>query len=182
MEIDRETIKALSSDTRVEMLKLLSERRRMPAEISRALELAPSTVVEHLQKLEEVGLVERKETGYKWVYYEITEKGKNLIKPKIPVQIILSLTIGAVMTFIGASRVFVAQTAEQAAPEIANMAEESAKLAAPLPLPTEAVPETAAQAINMPFAIVLLLGLLLVIFGFIKLRKFAKQLTPFQNP
>jgi len=181
MEIDRETIKALSSDTRVEMLKLLSERRRMPAEISRALDLAPSTVVEHLQKLEEVGLVERKETGYKWVYYEITEKGKNLIKPKIPVQIILSLTIGAVMTFVGASRVFVKQAAKQAAPEMAQMAEEAAKLAAPsvTEMPQE---EIATQVINWPFAIFLLIGLLLVIFGFIKLRKFARQLTPLQNP
>lgn len=181
MEIDRETIKALSSDTRIEMLKLLSERRRMPAEISRALELAPSTVVEHLQKLEEVGLVERKETGNKWVYYEITEKGKNLIKPKIPVQIILSLTLGAVMTFVGASKVFVKQafiTAEKAAPE---MAEETAKLAAPA-APAEVLPETIAQVINWPFAVVLLIGLLLVIFGLIKLRKSTKHFTPLQNP
>jgi DNA-binding transcriptional ArsR family regulator len=44
MEIDRKTLKALAADTRLDILKSLSKRRKMPSELSKELDLATSTV------------------------------------------------------------------------------------------------------------------------------------------
>jgi len=101
MEIDRKTLKALAADTRLDILKSLGKRRKMPSELSRELSLAPSTVIEHLNRLEEADLVRREETGHKWIYYNLTEKGESLIKPRFPVQFILVLSISLIIIFAG---------------------------------------------------------------------------------
>ncbi len=159
MEIDRQTIKALSADTRVKILKLLSERRRIPAEISRQLDLAPSTVVEHLQKLEQSGLVKRNETEHKWIYYEITEKGLSLIKPTLPIHIILSLSIGVVLTFVGLSNIFLTEYASM------QMVQKVAEIS----MPQERI--IPIQTINWIFVAVLLAGLFAVSISLIKLLR-----------
>jgi len=101
MEIDRKTLKALAADTRLDILKSLGKRRKMPSELSRELSLAPSTVIEHLNRLEEADLVRREETGHKWIYYNLTEKGESLIKPRFPVQFVLVLSISLIVIFAG---------------------------------------------------------------------------------
>jgi DNA-binding transcriptional ArsR family regulator len=101
MEIDRKTLKALAGDTRLDILKSLSYRRKMPSELSKELNLAPSTIIEHLNKLEEANLVKREETGHKWIYYSLTDEGENLIKPSIPVQFVLVLSISLIVIFAG---------------------------------------------------------------------------------
>ncbi|MEM4598669.1 MAG: winged helix-turn-helix domain-containing protein [Candidatus Diapherotrites archaeon] len=75
--INNEQLKALSSDTRVEILKLLSERKYTVSEIAKRLNCSKSTIHEHIRKLEEAKLVERVESNYapKWVYYRLTNKG-----------------------------------------------------------------------------------------------------------
>jgi len=98
MDIDKSTLKALSAETRQEILKHLIERRYMPSEISKIMKLAPSTVVEHLKKLEQADLVKREETGHKWVYYKLTDKGKNIVEPSNPMRFVLSLIGGVVLT------------------------------------------------------------------------------------
>ncbi|VVB73804.1 Putative arsenical resistance operon repressor ArsR2 [uncultured archaeon] len=95
--IDRKAIRSLASDTRVSMLKRLADRRRMPSELSKEMGIAPSTVVEHLKELESAGLVRKEKTRRKWIYYELTEKGENIFRPRIPFQFILSLAIGFVV-------------------------------------------------------------------------------------
>lgn len=163
MEIDRQTIKALSADTRVKILKLLNKRRRIPAEISKELGLAASTIVEHLQKLEQAKLVERKETNHKWIYYEITEKGKNLIQPKLPIHIILTLYIGVILTFVGFSNIFLTETytAMQKATEIT------------VEIPQEKITTT---TINWIFVAILLVGLFVTTISLIKLIRKYKSL------
>ena len=101
MEIDRKTLKALAADTRLDILKSLSHRRKMPSELSKELDLATSTVIEHLERLEEANLVRREETGHKWIYYSLTEKGEGLIKPKIPIQFVIVLSISLIVIFAG---------------------------------------------------------------------------------
>lgn len=101
MEIDKKTIQALAADTRLEILKSLAERRKMSSELARELDLAPSTIIEHLNILEDAELVLRKETGRKWIYYELTNKGENLIKPKFPVQFVVILSLGIMLFFAG---------------------------------------------------------------------------------
>lgn len=104
MEINPQTLKALASDTRLAILKALAERRKMPAELSRQLDMSSSTVVEHLSVLEKSGLVKRVETGHKWIYYELTSKGVGLIKPRFPVQFVLMLSLGVFLVFGGFAR------------------------------------------------------------------------------
>jgi DNA-binding transcriptional ArsR family regulator len=104
MEIDKKIINALNSETRVKILKALLQRRKMPSELSKELNLAGSTVVEHLKTLEEAGLVVRKEAGRKWIYYELTSTGQGLIKPKFPVQFVMVLALGLIFIFSGLVR------------------------------------------------------------------------------
>lgn len=106
MEIDRKTLKALSADTRIDILKCLKNRRKMPSELSKELSLAPSTVIEHLNKLETAGLVRREDTGHKWIYYNLTDKGRSLVAPKYPVQFVIMLSLGILFVFSGAMRYF----------------------------------------------------------------------------
>ena len=97
MDIDRKTLKALAADTRLDILKSLGKRRKTPSELSKELHLASSTVTEHLDKLEKADLIRREETGHKWIYYSLTNKGSNLVKPKYPVQFILIISITVII-------------------------------------------------------------------------------------
>jgi DNA-binding transcriptional ArsR family regulator len=106
MEIDRKTLKALSADTRLDILKSLGRRRKMPSELSKELNLAVSTVSEHLDRLEEADLVRREETGHKWIYYSLTQKGESLIKPRYPIQFVIVLSIGLMFIFSGFIKYF----------------------------------------------------------------------------
>jgi len=101
MDIDRKTLKALAADTRLDILKSLGKRRKMPSELSKELDLATSTVVEHLGKLEEAGLIQREETGHKWIYYSLTDKGSALVKPRIPTNFVIVLSVCIIVFFAG---------------------------------------------------------------------------------
>lgn len=101
MEIDRKTLKALAADTRLDILKSLGKRRKTPSELSKELNLAASTIVEHLTKLEEAGLIRREETGHKWIYYNLTEKGSSLVKPRIPTNFVIVLSLCILAIFVG---------------------------------------------------------------------------------
>lgn len=101
MELKKEIVKALASDTKVAIMKSLAERRKMSAELSREKNLSPSTVTEHVKELERLGLVRRNATGHKWVYYELTDMGKSIVsRPKIPIQVFMMLCVGLVMIVV----------------------------------------------------------------------------------
>jgi DNA-binding transcriptional ArsR family regulator len=101
MEIDRKTLKALAADTRLDILKSLGKRRKMPSELSKELGLAVPTVTEHLNRLEDAGLIRREETGHKWVYYNLTEKGDGLVRPRISVQFVIVLSLSLLIISAG---------------------------------------------------------------------------------
>ena len=63
-------------ETKKEILKLLSDRAKTLTDISRELELAPSTVSQHLQELRTVGAIEMVDNPYvkKWKYYRIASR------------------------------------------------------------------------------------------------------------
>ena len=63
MEIDRKTLKALGAETRMDILKSLSNRRKTPSELSRELKLSPPTILEHLSK----------QGDYKFFFSEFSE-------------------------------------------------------------------------------------------------------------
>jgi len=79
--IDKDTLKAIVVDTRMNILKLLSEKKRTQTEISDDLNLSAPTVAEHLKVLESAGLISKEETDRKWKYYSLTNKGRRLVEP-----------------------------------------------------------------------------------------------------
>ncbi len=81
--LDMNTFKALASDTRLDILKALDGKKMSLKDISKATNLNKATLHEHLTKLNEAGLVKRKEReGHKWVYYKLTWKGEGLLHPE----------------------------------------------------------------------------------------------------
>jgi len=115
MEIDRKTLKALAADTRLDILKSLGKRRKTPSELSKELNLAPSTIIEHLNRLEEADLIRREETGHKWIYYNLTKKGSSLVKPKVPTQFIIVLSLCFIVVFAGFVYYYISYTSFEAA-------------------------------------------------------------------
>ena len=83
LTLDMNTFKALASDTRLDILKVLDGKHMSLKDISTATSLNKATLHEHLCKLNEAGLVKRKERdGHKWVYYKLTWKGECLLHPE----------------------------------------------------------------------------------------------------
>lgn len=81
--LDRETFKALASDTRLDILKTLDGKHMGLNEIAKVTNLNKATLHEHLTKLNEAGLIKRNERdGHKWVYYKLTWKGESLLHPE----------------------------------------------------------------------------------------------------
>lgn len=80
--MDRETFKALASETRLDVLHALDNRRMTGSELARELELNKATVHEHLQILGATGLVAKLDEGRKWLYWELTWEGKKLLHPE----------------------------------------------------------------------------------------------------
>lgn len=83
MELDFQTIKALSSPTRLNILKVLQDGEVTPVWLSEELDKSQSTVVSHLSTLQEAGLVEKdKQDGRRRVVYSITDRADVIIRGK----------------------------------------------------------------------------------------------------
>ena len=81
--LDRDTFKALASDTRLDILRSLDGKKMSLKDISKSTNLNKATLHEHLLKLTEAGLVKKKEReGHKWVYYKLSWKGESLLHPE----------------------------------------------------------------------------------------------------
>lgn len=137
VRLDKETFKALASETRVDVLKLLGKRRHMQSELASSLNLSVPTVKEHLSALEKAGLVERHDEGRKWKYYSLTSKGKGVLNPEeMKIWIVLgTFVIGAFGTVWSFSKNVVPQ------PAVAEMkmAAESSLMAQSADVPVQAV-------------------------------------------
>ena len=166
MELKKEIVKALASDTKVAIMKSLTERRKMPAELSREKNLSPSTVNEHIKELERLGLVRRNATGHKWVYYELTDMGKSIVgRPKIPVQVFMMLCVGFVM--IAASFASVSMLSGAGAPMFAIGQTPS------IGAPSAGTEGTvgAAQAFEMLPILIFVIGVIFIILAVLKMVK-----------
>jgi DNA-binding transcriptional ArsR family regulator len=75
---DENLLKVLSSNTRLEILKRLSESQMTLTDLARVLDFCKSTVFEHLKKLYEAGLIYRI-TGRKWIYYRLSKQGYRVL-------------------------------------------------------------------------------------------------------
>lgn len=94
--LDGRSFKALSADSRINILKNLKERRQTLSELSQKLNLGSSTVKEHCEILINANLIRQVDEGRKWKYYELTQKGKQIISPNIfeEVKVLIVLCLG----------------------------------------------------------------------------------------
>lgn len=99
--LDQESFRALASDVRVEVLKRLDTRRETVTDLSNLLNLSKPTLLEHLEKLQSAGLVKRVDEGRKWIYYELSDKGRKILHPE-RVAITLALGTAVALALIGA--------------------------------------------------------------------------------
>ena len=95
--LDKNDIKALSAESRQEILRLLEQRPYTSSEISRKIGKHVTTIKEHLNILESSGLVQKKPSANKWIYYELSNKGNRLTKTSNSWIIALSISILALV-------------------------------------------------------------------------------------
>lgn len=88
--------KALSSDTRTQIIKMLKERNYTLSEISKKLNLAAPTVKQHLEILEQSGIVSQTDTGHKWKYYTLTRKGKGITGGRENANILIMIGVSVI--------------------------------------------------------------------------------------
>ena len=95
LTINKKVVRAIGSDTRVSILKALRQRQKTQSEIAGELNFSVPTVLEHIGQLEDARLVERVPTDKerKWVYYQLTKTGRNVIESK-RMNVIVLLVIG----------------------------------------------------------------------------------------
>ncbi len=91
VELDKKSLFALASDTRLEILKALHPMRRTVSQLSEVLNVDKAAVYRHLKKMEEGGLVKRYEE-HGFVYYGLTWKAKDLIAPNESTRIVILLS------------------------------------------------------------------------------------------
>ena len=81
--LDIDSFKALSSDTRVDILKSLDGKKMGLNELCKETQLTKATLHEHLTKLIQAELIKKNQRdGHKWVYYKLTWKGSSLLHPE----------------------------------------------------------------------------------------------------
>ncbi len=118
--LDQESFKALASEVRVEVLKRLDERRATVTDLSNLLGLSKPTLLEHLEKLQTANLVKRLDEGRKWIYYELSDKGRKILHPE-RVSIVISLSSAIGLAAIGIVYLILASTTYFAAAPGANV-------------------------------------------------------------
>jgi DNA-binding transcriptional ArsR family regulator len=92
--LDYDSFKALASHVRIDILKHLDKKRMTVTDLAKTLKISKSTAHKHLERLVEVGLIERIDDKRKWVYYRITRKGVKILHPEnVTVSFLLSWSI-----------------------------------------------------------------------------------------
>ncbi len=101
LTLDMNTFKALASDSRLDILRALDGKNLNLSDLCRKTNLNKATLHEHLVKLNEAGLVKKKEReGHKWVYYRLTWKGEGLLHPE-NTKIVVLFTTTFLTLFLG---------------------------------------------------------------------------------
>jgi len=105
--------RALASETRASIIKLLQQRNHTLTELSKKLRLAAPTVKQHLGVLTGAELIQEMDEGRKWKYYSLTRKGKNIFSPETSVNVLIVLGI-SIFALVGMIYSFVSVLGSQA--------------------------------------------------------------------
>lgn len=95
--IDKDTLKAIASDTRLDILKRLDQKKQTLSDLSKSLKLSGPTIKEHLEVLGNAGLVRKEDSLRKWKYYSLTFKGRGLLRPnetKLFLTLLITIVFG----------------------------------------------------------------------------------------
>jgi len=168
--IDKETLKAIAVDTRLNILKLLSKKKYTLSDISEILGFGNSTVKEHLDILSKAGLIKKEDTERKWKYYSLTFKGKMLIEPreiKVLFAFITTLIAAIGIAFVFAKNFLVkeAQTFAAEAPRalVPNLMEAAKDVNGEIVQAVEETVITGTQISSYNLSIILFIVLLVLI-------------------
>jgi len=107
--IEAEAYRALSSKSRLEILKWLYKKPMSVEEIAEKLSLQPITIRHHLQSLEEAGFIEAFEeragsVGRPKIYYKIVKEPPLVSFPKRRYLVLSSFLINTLQFLLGANR------------------------------------------------------------------------------
>jgi DNA-binding transcriptional ArsR family regulator len=91
VELDKKSLFALASDTRLEILHSLQPMRRTVSQLAESMNIDKAAVFRHLKKMEEGGLVKRFE-DHGFVYYGLSWKARDLLSPNENTKIIILLS------------------------------------------------------------------------------------------
>jgi len=91
VELDKKSLFALASDTRLDILRALQPMRRTVTQLADALDIDKAAVHRHLKKMEEGGLVKRYE-DHGFVYYGLSWKARDLMSPNENTKIVILLS------------------------------------------------------------------------------------------
>ena len=91
VELDKKTLFALASDTRLEKLHSLQPMRRTVTQLAESMNIDKAAVFRHLKKMEDGGLVKRFE-DHGFVYYGLSWKARDLLSPNENTKIIILLS------------------------------------------------------------------------------------------
>lgn len=81
--LDKDSFKALASETRLDILRALDDKKLSLKDICNVTKLNKATLHVHLSKLLDAGFIKKKgREGHKWVYYKLTWKGESLLHPE----------------------------------------------------------------------------------------------------
>jgi DNA-binding transcriptional ArsR family regulator len=98
--LDQASFRALASETRIAILRCLSERQMTLTEMAERLQISKPGVMKHLELLQEAGLVSRDPPERKWIYYRLTTKGERILDPT-RTRIMLALGFSIFATILG---------------------------------------------------------------------------------
>jgi|GEM_PF-855498 len=101
ISLDQKSFKALAGTKRIAILKSLAERNKTQSELSQELKLSVPTIKEHLDLLEQSGLIEEINDGHKWKYFSLTRKGQKIMKPNDEMKIMLVLSTSFIAMLAG---------------------------------------------------------------------------------
>jgi len=99
VELDKKSLFALASDTRLDILRSLQPMRRTVTQLAESLNIDKAAVHRHLKKLEEGGLVKRYEE-HGFVYYGLSWKARDLISPNENTRVIVMLSSSWILSML----------------------------------------------------------------------------------
>jgi DNA-binding transcriptional ArsR family regulator len=123
VELDKKSLFALASDTRLEILRALQPMRRTVTQLADSLGIDKAAVHRHLKTLEEGGFVKRYE-DHGFVYYGLSWKARDLISPGENTRVIILLS--ATLMLLMAAVVFPLAATESALDGMVPRAPDSA--------------------------------------------------------